>query len=79
MLGLYVGRAHFSTSVAALLLPLLAGIAAFGIMVMRKGRCLSLLRWGPGQVPANIPSPHHAHTPGDHRWMSVVANLINDS
>jgi RsiW-degrading membrane proteinase PrsW (M82 family) len=107
VLGLYVGRAHFSTSVAvrnrlvltgfliawaahgaydtfalsksalaALLLPLLAGIAAFGIMAMRTGRRLSLLRWGPGPVPANIPSPHRVHHPGDHRWMSVVARIL---
>ncbi len=107
VLGLYVGRAHFSTSVAvrnrlvltgfliawaahgaydtfalsksalaALLLPLLAGLAAFGIMAMRKGRRLSLLRWGSGQVPANIPSPRHAHHQGEHRWMSVVARTL---
>jgi hypothetical protein len=61
---------------AALPLPLLAGVAAFGIMAMRKGRRLSLLRWGPGPVPANIPSPHRVHHPGDDRWMSVVARIL---
>jgi protease PrsW len=107
IVGLYVGRAHFSSSVATrnrlvltgflfawaahgaydtfalsrsalatLLLPLLAGVAAFGIMAMRKGRRLSLLRWGPGPVPAAVPSPHHTHHSGDHGWMSVVARIL---
>jgi len=109
VLGLYVGRAHFSSSVAvrnrlvitgfliawaahgaydtfalsrsalaALLLPLLAGIAAFGIMAMRKGRRLSLLRWGSGPVAPAAQAAHHAaaHYPGSHRWMSAVARIL---
>jgi RsiW-degrading membrane proteinase PrsW (M82 family) len=109
VVGLYVGRAHFSGSVAvrnrlvltgflfawaahgaydtfalsrsalaALLLPLLAGIAAFGIMAMRKGRRLSLLRWGPGPVAPVAQAAHPAavHHPGSHRWMSVVARIL---
>jgi len=113
VVGLYVGRARFSGSVAvrnrlvitgflfawaahgaydtfalsksalaALLLPLLAGVAAFGIMAMRKGRRLSLLRWGSGPVaPAaqaaqDAAHPAAVHHPASHRWMSVVARIL---
>ena len=82
--GAYDTFALSHSALAALLLPLLAGVAAFGIMAMRKGRRLSLLRWGAGPLPGSAqpaqpgqhPAPHHAHHPGDHRWMSVVARIL---
>jgi len=73
--GLYDTLALSHSAWAALLLPLLAGIAAFGIMAMRKGRRLSLLRWGPGPLPASAVHPH-IHRPRDHAWMKVVARIL---
>ena len=106
VLGLYVGRARFSSSaavrnrlvltgflfawaahgaydtfalsknaLAALLLPLLAGIAAFGIMAMRKGRRLSLLRWGTGPVaPAAQAAQHTAQDTEQHAGYAAAAH-----
>jgi len=73
--GAYDTFALSHSALAALVLPLLAGVAAFGIMAMRKGRRLSLLRWGPGPLPASAVHPH-IHDPRDHRWMSVVARIL---
>jgi RsiW-degrading membrane proteinase PrsW (M82 family) len=108
ILGLFVGRAHFTPStprrigligagfliawavhgaydtfamsrgaLAVLLLPLLAGLAAFGIMAMKRGRRLSLLRWGGGAPPSPASAAVPArHPPRSHRWMSVVGRIL---
>jgi protease PrsW len=73
--GAYDTLAMSRGPLAALLLPLLAGLAAFGIMAMRKGRRLSLLRWG-GGVPPSAPAAPALHPPRSHRWMSVVGRVL---
>lgn len=90
--GLYDTLAMSGSALALLLLPLLAGLAAFGILALRKGRRLSLARWGSGPalvpaktvsedaaVPAMTPSPvaqGSARTAPTHRWMPVVSRLL---
>jgi protease PrsW len=48
--GVYDMLAMSGSALALLLLPLLGGLAAFGIVALKKGRRLSLSRWD--QVPA---------------------------
>jgi len=50
--GLYDMLAMSESELALLLLPLLAGLATFGILALRRGRRLSLARWGSG--PAQV-------------------------
>jgi RsiW-degrading membrane proteinase PrsW (M82 family) len=54
--GLYDLLAMSESALALLLLPLLAGLATFGILALREGRRLSLARWGSGSAPAILPS-----------------------
>ena len=49
--GLYDLLALSGSALVLLLLPLLAGLAAFGILALKKGRRLSLARWGSALVP----------------------------
>ncbi len=62
--GLYDMLALSGSALALLLLPLLAGLAAFGILALKKGRRLSLARWGdmPAAVAAPAPAPVGAAT-----------------
>jgi hypothetical protein len=53
--GLYDALAMSGSALALLLLPLLAGLAAFGVIALRTGRRLSLARWA-GTLTAD-PSP----------------------
>ena len=70
--GMYDTLALSRGALAGLILPLLAGLAAFGIMALRRGRRMSLLRWGPGKdQPAAPPAPR-----GTHRWMAVVSRIL---
>jgi len=90
--GLYDMLAMSGSALALLLLPLLAGLAAFGIVALRKGRRLSLARWGSGPalvppnsvsedaaVPAMAPSPvprRSRRAAPTHRCMPVVSRLL---
>lgn len=78
--GLYDVLAMSESALALLLLPLLAGLATFGILALRKGRRLSLARWGsgsaavaPAQVPARTPDRPAAKP---HRWLPVVSRTL---
>ncbi|MCX7030019.1 MAG: PrsW family glutamic-type intramembrane protease [Spirochaetes bacterium] len=44
--GLYDMLALSGSALALLLLPFLAGLSTFGVLVLKKGRRLSLARWG---------------------------------
>lgn len=78
--GMYDMLALSRGALAGLILPLLAGLAAFGIMALRRGRRMSLLRWGAGKdQPAAPPtgSPAAPSSPrGTHRWMAVVGRIL---
>lgn len=74
--GTYDTLALSRGALAALILPLLAGLAAFGIMSLRRGRRLSLLRWGPGTSPMDAPTPDAPASRGTHRWMAVVGRIL---
>jgi hypothetical protein len=55
--GLYDTLALSRSGLGLLLLPLVAGLGAFGILTLRKGRRLSLLRWGTrDKAPATAPT-----------------------
>jgi len=80
--GLYDMLAMSGSALALLLLPLLAGLAAFGVLALRTGRRLSLARWGSGAAPAMPPAatPHAAVAPPApgpaHRWMPIVSRVL---
>jgi len=69
--GLYDMLAMSESALALLLLPLLAGLATFGILALRKGRRLSLARWGSG--PAQVLA-HAAESPGEGAATQAVAS-----
>jgi RsiW-degrading membrane proteinase PrsW (M82 family) len=54
--GLYDMLAMSGSALALLLLPLLAGLATFAVLALRKGRRLSLARWGSASGPVE-PAP----------------------
>jgi protease PrsW len=79
--GTYDTLALSRGALTGLILPLLAGLAAFGIMSLRKGRRLSLLRWGPGRgaldaSPADTLAADAPASRGTHRWMAVVGRIL---
>ena len=78
--GLYDLLALSGSALALLLLPLLAGLAAFGILALKKGRRLSLARWGSAPVPAAETAHPAAPSPPrparTHRWMPVVSRIL---
>jgi RsiW-degrading membrane proteinase PrsW (M82 family) len=82
--GLYDMLALSGSALALLLLPLLAGLAAFGIVALRKGRRLSLARWGSGPAAVAEAARPVAPTPPlaplrpepGHRWMPVVSRSL---
>jgi protease PrsW len=75
--GTYDMLALSRGALAALILPLLAGLAAFGIMALRRGRRLSLLRWGAGRYAADVSSASAPAAPrAAHRWMAVVSRIL---
>jgi protease PrsW len=85
--GLYDAFALSGTALALLLLPLLAGLAAFGVITLRTGRRLSLARWGATRTAAPTePTPTGDDVPPapavpqrratSHRWMPVVSRIL---
>ena len=81
--GAYDTFAGAGNALVLLLLPLLGGVAAFGIVALKRGRRLSLLRWGKvaaADVPpprrADVPPPRRADVKAHRRWMRVVARIL---
>jgi RsiW-degrading membrane proteinase PrsW (M82 family) len=74
--GLYDMLALAGGAFALLLLPFLAGLAAFGILVLKKGRRLSLARWGSGSTPVPAETVASAHPTPKHRWMPVFSRVL---
>jgi RsiW-degrading membrane proteinase PrsW (M82 family) len=73
--GAYDTFAFSENALTLLLLPLLGGLAAFGVLALRKGRRLSLLRWGPNAAP-HLSTPAHAGPPRRHLWMPVISRTL---
>jgi hypothetical protein len=77
--GLYDLLALSGSALALLLLPLLAGLATFGILALRKGRRLSLARWGgePTAAAATRPlSPASPRPAPKQRWIRIVSRVL---
>ena len=84
--GLYDMLAMSESALALLLLPLLGGLAAFGVMALRRGRRLSLARWdsatpsdivaAPPLASAAVPGHAVGRIPKAHRWMPVVSRPL---
>jgi RsiW-degrading membrane proteinase PrsW (M82 family) len=75
--GLYDTLALSQGALALLLLPLLAGLAALGVVALRKGRMASLLRWD-GPAPAATSRTAVRRTPVGRapRWMAVTSRIL---
>jgi len=84
--GLYDALSLSGSALALLLLPLLAGLAAFGVIALRTGRRLSLARWDavpaggaeavPSAAEAAPAAPPPSRTAPRHRWMPVVSRVL---
>jgi RsiW-degrading membrane proteinase PrsW (M82 family) len=89
--GLYDTFAMSQSALALLLLPLLAGVSAFGVVALKKGRNASLLRWdgpaardapsGSAQSPTSAPYPTPSSPTGGPvrrapAWMAVVSRIL---
>jgi protease PrsW len=73
--GLYDTLALSRTGLDLLLLPLVGGVAALGILALRRGRRMSLLRWGALPL-ARKAAPVHLGAPRPHRWMPVISRTL---
>jgi len=80
--GLYDSFALSDSGVPLLIFPVVAGISAFGIVALRRGRLLSLKRWQGVVAPAHVapapepPTPVHHARKAALRWMAAVARLL---
>jgi len=79
--GLYDTFAMSVSALALLLLPLLAGLATFGILVLREGRRLSLVRWGSEPAVTAVAARPAEHVPDrpaakPHRWLPIVSRTL---
>ena len=72
--GAYDTLAFSGGALSLLLLPLLGGLVALGIMALRRGRGLSLRRWA-GASPVPVP-PHRAAGTRGHRWMPILSRSL---
>ncbi len=73
--GLYDTLALSRSGLALLLLPLVGGMAAIGILALRKGRRMSLLRWGALPLAARA-EPSQARTPHPRWWMPLISRTL---
>jgi RsiW-degrading membrane proteinase PrsW (M82 family) len=73
--GLYDTLALSKNGISLLLLPLIAGVVTFGILALKRGRLLSLERWGPagGTTSAAAARTVRHHAPA---WMAVISRLL---
>jgi protease PrsW len=75
--GAYDTFAMSKSGIALLLLPLIAGVVTFGILALKRGRGLSLARWGQGRTPpapADAPVlPMRTHAP---LWMAIISRVL---
>jgi protease PrsW len=72
--GAYDTLAFSGGALMLLLLPLLGGLAALGIVSLRRGRVLSLLRWtGAAAEPGPVVRPAGAK---GHRWMPILSRCL---
>jgi RsiW-degrading membrane proteinase PrsW (M82 family) len=71
--GLYDTFAMSGSEAVLLLFPLLAGLSALGIVLLKRGRKLSLARWGgtPDAKPARPPEARRAPV-----WMAIISRLL---
>jgi RsiW-degrading membrane proteinase PrsW (M82 family) len=77
--GLYDAFAMSESALALLLLPVVAGVSAFGIVALKAGRRMSLLRWdGKSDMDRQPPAPAAvaARPRRVHRWMAVVSRIL---
>jgi len=80
--GLYDSFAMSGSALALLILPVVAGVSAFGVIALQSGRKMSLLRWdGKANVNRELPAPAdaaaHRHRPHRvQRWMAVVSRIL---
>jgi len=86
--GLYDSFALSGSALALLILPVVAGVSAFGVIALKSGRRMSLLRWGgPAELPAASPveaaASEAAPRPAARRrprkvqqWMAVVSRIL---
>jgi RsiW-degrading membrane proteinase PrsW (M82 family) len=73
--GLYDLVAMSETGLPILLLPVLAGLLAFGVMALKRGRRLSLVRWG-GMARFFEPRSERRGPPRAPRWMPVISRML---
>jgi len=73
--GLYDTLALSRSGLSLLLLPLVGGVAALGIIALRKGRRMSLLRWSALPL-ARKAVPGHLAAARSHRWMPVISRTL---
>ncbi|HEY9593095.1 MAG TPA: PrsW family glutamic-type intramembrane protease [Spirochaetia bacterium] len=70
--GAYDTLAMEESGVPILILPIVAGVATFGVMALKRGRRLSVRRWrGEGFF-----EPRAARTARAPRWMAVVGRIL---
>jgi RsiW-degrading membrane proteinase PrsW (M82 family) len=73
--GLYDTLALSGSGLGLLLLPLVGGVAALGILALNRGRRMSLLRWGALPL-ARTAAPELEGTPRPHRWMPAISRTL---
>jgi protease PrsW len=88
--GVYDAFAMSGSAAALLILPVVAGVSAFGAVALKRGRMMSLLRWDGRQPapaaaeptpaamsPAPVEAPARApQRRGVHTWMAVTARIL---
>jgi protease PrsW len=70
--GLYDSFALSAGAGWLLILPIVAGVSALGIVFLKRGQKLSAERWATEAAPAEAA----AHHTGDHRWIRVVSRVL---
>ena len=71
--GLYDTFALSGSALALLLLPLIGGLVTLGVIVLKRGRRLSIARWAaaPDMNPPAAPVAHHAPV-----WMALISRIL---
>jgi RsiW-degrading membrane proteinase PrsW (M82 family) len=84
--GLYDTFALSGSAVALLLLPLIGGLVTLGVIVLKRGRRLSIARWAAASevnppaalagVAASQPMPAAPVAPHAPVWMAVISRIL---